>query len=642
MTLTGDVTVNANATLNIRPGTEVKFAAGKRLTINGTLTADGHSTFPITFTSAAGTPTPGDWQSIHFAAGASGSSVIDNCVIEYADTGVVLIDPADGITISSSTIRDCATMGIYAKSTSVDIIGNRIADNGRRGIFLHYVESSTVENNKIHGFTALNYQTAQGILAIYCNDGQTVVSHNSIYDGAAYPVYSEAIRSGYSNITYRYNDIYDADKGSQIFGAPYAIYSYNYIHNTREGVSISNGNPRFCYNDYYENGGYNVISSNSSYGFYILSSAQPSLGGPSLFLPGWNDIYGNKGTSAEIKTNSSATIYAEFVWWGVEDPMPSQVYAGSGTVQYEDYPLGRPVDPFGGGAEQPGALWKGALTPEGQLLAEARGLADQGDLAGAMAVYESLVQQYSDTPEAYVGLEEYVRVLFKVDKFPNKAAYFKVMSNSPHHPLRHKARLFWMDAALENGEYPEVVKYCEKQIKRHRGTPIEEDMYLQLGIIYLDFADDPVAAQEQYEQLEARFPASEMRPLLADMINEYLGEQLLVAKPVPGAGKAQAVEILPEIYALHPAYPNPFNPSTTIRYDLPQASQVRLTIYDIMGRDVFTHVAVEEAGYRLVTWRGRDRAGRTLPSGIYLYRLLVVPAEGGEPYIASRKMVLLK
>ncbi len=109
-----------------------------------------------------------------------------------------------------------------------------------------------------------------------------------------------------------------------------------------------------------------------------------------------------------------------------------------------------------------------------------------------------------------------------------------------------------------------------------------------------------------------------------------------------GIGEMADVPILPGSYELHPAHPNPFNPSTTIRYGLPQDSRVQLTIYDIMGREVYTHAAVEEAGYQSVTWRGKDISGKAVPSGIYIYRLRAIPAESGEPYIATRKMLLLK
>ncbi len=94
---------------------------------------------------------------------------------------------------------------------------------------------------------------------------------------------------------------------------------------------------------------------------------------------------------------------------------------------------------------------------------------------------------------------------------------------------------------------------------------------------------------------------------------------------------------LPEEFALHPNYPNPFNPATTIRFDLPEAVQVSLKIYNLLGQEV---VALKnsglEAGYHQLIWRGRDHRGRELPTGLYIIRL-VTPS-----YTKSIKMVLLK
>ena len=102
-------------------------------------------------------------------------------------------------------------------------------------------------------------------------------------------------------------------------------------------------------------------------------------------------------------------------------------------------------------------------------------------------------------------------------------------------------------------------------------------------------------------------------------------------------GIAQVDDALPTDYALHPAYPNPFNPVTTLRYDLPQRAEVRLTIYDILGRELRTLVAgTQEPGYRSVVWDGTDARGRPVGSGVYLYR---IQAEG---FTQARKMVLLK
>ena len=113
---------------------------------------------------------------------------------------------------------------------------------------------------------------------------------------------------------------------------------------------------------------------------------------------------------------------------------------------------------------------------------------------------------------------------------------------------------------------------------------------------------------------------------------------VLIGKAIAG----RLEEPLPEKYDLTGNQPNPFNPSSSILYELPQASRVQLTIYDVMGREVFTHAAVEEAGYKQLQWQGKDHSGQAVPSGVYLYRLVAIPAEGGKPYIASRKLLLLK
>ena len=70
------------------------------------------------------------------------------------------------------------------------------------------------------------------------------------------------------------------------------------------------------------------------------------------------------------------------------------------------------------------------------------------------------------------------------------------------------------------------------------------------------------------------------------------------------------------------AYPNPFNPSTTIRFSLSGATPVRLAIVDITGRHVRTLVdEIRNAGEQRVSWDGKDDRGSVVGSGVYLYRL---------------------
>ena len=82
------------------------------------------------------------------------------------------------------------------------------------------------------------------------------------------------------------------------------------------------------------------------------------------------------------------------------------------------------------------------------------------------------------------------------------------------------------------------------------------------------------------------------------------------------------VEERPHLFNVSPAYPNPFNPSTTIQYEIPEDCHVTLTVYDILGREVAVPTDRELArGIHQTVWDGRDNNGNVLGSGVYLYEL---------------------
>ncbi len=104
-------------------------------------------------------------------------------------------------------------------------------------------------------------------------------------------------------------------------------------------------------------------------------------------------------------------------------------------------------------------------------------------------------------------------------------------------------------------------------------------------------------------------------------------------------GLAAGVE-LPKGFSLAQNSPNPFNPSTTISYSVPEGSggvPVSLAVYDVRGREVVRLVeAFSGGGSYSVVWSGLDSNGRQVPSGVYIYKLTAGEHE------QSRKMVMLK
>ncbi|OGG44698.1 MAG: hypothetical protein A3F84_28760 [Candidatus Handelsmanbacteria bacterium RIFCSPLOWO2_12_FULL_64_10] len=94
---------------------------------------------------------------------------------------------------------------------------------------------------------------------------------------------------------------------------------------------------------------------------------------------------------------------------------------------------------------------------------------------------------------------------------------------------------------------------------------------------------------------------------------------------------------VPEAFGLEQSYPNPFNPATTIRYALPEASNVSLVVYNILGQQVRVLVnGAQGPGYHTAVWDGRDEAGRMAATGVYIYRL-----QAGA-FSQIRKMILAK
>ena len=94
---------------------------------------------------------------------------------------------------------------------------------------------------------------------------------------------------------------------------------------------------------------------------------------------------------------------------------------------------------------------------------------------------------------------------------------------------------------------------------------------------------------------------------------------------------------LPTIFNISDIYPNPFNAATTLHYDLPEPSSVKITIFDILGRTVVQLVNQKQHfGYKKIVWNGKNSAGNLVAPGIYLYK-----AELGS-HVEMKKMILIK
>ena len=130
----------------------------------------------------------------------------------------------------------------------------------------------------------------------------------------------------------------------------------------------------------------------------------------------------------------------------------------------------------------------------------------------------------------------------------------------------------------------------------------------------------------------------------ADIV--FVGELNRIAVPNFNANTISFIELTvsvkddfrqSDVFDLKQNFPNPFNPSTTIVYELTSNGYVSLSIYNILGQEVRTLVSgFQTAGNKAVRWDGRDQSGRMSAGGIYFYKL----AQGNSVQI--RRMILMK
>jgi len=95
---------------------------------------------------------------------------------------------------------------------------------------------------------------------------------------------------------------------------------------------------------------------------------------------------------------------------------------------------------------------------------------------------------------------------------------------------------------------------------------------------------------------------------------------------------------IPKDYSLYQNYPNPFNPSTKIKFDLPNSSNVKLYVYDMLGREVAKLVDSKlDAGSYSYNWDASSYS-----SGIYFYRIETSSQGGASNFVSTKKMLLVK
>jgi len=158
-----------------------------------------------------------------------------------------------------------------------------------------------------------------------------------------------------------------------------------------------------------------------------------------------------------------------------------------------------------------------------------------------------------------------------------------------------------------------------------------EDKYIFFMMMYSDYQEGETMRFELWDA--NRKTAMEISDQMSFIDNDHLGT---VESPMVLRGDGYGPDIPDEI-GLSQNFPNPFNPITEIRYNLPIDQVVAITVYDLNGRVVKSLInSAQSAGYHKVIWDGTNENGIAISTGIYFYQM-----RAGD-FVEMKKMVLLK
>jgi tetratricopeptide (TPR) repeat protein len=238
------------------------------------------------------------------------------------------------------------------------------------------------------------------------------------------------------------------------------------------------------------------------------------------------------------------------------------------------------------------------------------------DYPQAQQLWEKVITSYPESDYAVKALVQlfHLSKCYKTDDF---APYLTKILNGDKVPaaLYRKAMILETYFSLREGNKEAALLLAKEMItEKHKGTQAE--LY---GLYTLAMSDDK-GAQEALNTLKERFPNNTLTNIAREEHNESVNWQngSLDKSLVDGKGEYfNHNSGLPDKFALYKNFPNPFNPTTTIKYDLPEDVNVTITVYNNNGQKIKELVnGFKQAGSYQVIFNASG-----LASGIYFYKI---------------------
>jgi tetratricopeptide (TPR) repeat protein len=267
--------------------------------------------------------------------------------------------------------------------------------------------------------------------------------------------------------------------------------------------------------------------------------------------------------------------------------------------------------------------------------AKKNGLSNNGQLhakyLGVLKDFKAFIKNNPQSPLAVVALTTAANGygVFR-DYEEMKDLLNKIMTNGKLDQLKDAAKDLMVDYYRKTKDYDGAIIAADAFVKDCKGdSELVADVMFKKGLILYYDKKKPGDAATCFSTIVKNYPGTAVASFAQNQLQSLEGQANESADST-GLAASQGI--------IMANYPNPFNPSTTIRYQIPNAGHVTLKVYDMLGREVAILAnGIQEAGYHTATFDGSK-----LSSGIYFVRFTATPQNGIQTITKTMKMLMVK
>lgn len=639
----GSLSVGNGVTLTIAPNSNIFFNSGTSLIINGTINADG-SNGQISFNSTGSSK----WGGIRLESTASPNSVIKYCNINNANQGIYVglgfYWPSNFPTIEYNIIENCND-GIYL----YDAMGSETKPLRYNNIY------SCINGIRIEGISSIGEQKYTWI-----TDNNLNLNENGLVVRYSHP----------------------------------RIFRNTITCNTDFGIKIENYSaPKLAYT-IFGGSGYNRISDNSNVNLYTNNHINIWAGQHNEVNEGRYGGYNTFGSTSDaqnpwvpyfIRSFNYSTVMVNYCYFGSSPPVSWKVYRDE--TSSIDYSMYLSWDPAPGSScdqfasmplsssfyiSEEKSLGTNVSTSqmENRISSFAtkgikRNITSvllyfgmhhilEGNLDSAALVFDNLINTYPDSLEAVFALDLLLRILVEQNSDSLFTYLTNLENNFGENEERNSFNLYKTSLPVlaglhfANKDYTSALAVYDKILNEFINSEDAKYALYNKFLYFINNENNYYKAKEIYNQLADNY--SEDQILVDALIllgedpnyilnNIKLNIDKLAKEDLEQIQKSDVDDLIVREFRLEQNYPNPFNPSTTFQYQTPIDGTVKLSVYDVLGREVTEIVnTYQSKGIYRVIFNFQDNK---LSSGVYYYRINFNGTDG-KNFRDVKKMVILK